>query len=193
MKYILTCIIVFFLSDIYGQGVVNSINEYEKVKEKVVDRLIQYEHVDDDYIKIDDDFYENYLYQYKEFQLEKEYLELYYHSIPDIITSNFYMVLKAIYKYDVYCYSYYLIDIGNKNAQPFELAALYEYPDGEKQVKSTFLNDSTIRKIEVINSMGDYNKDNDSYDLIVDSITSSYRLRKENIFLLKKDSVRTIK
>ncbi len=122
-----------------------------------------------------------------------EYLELYYHSIPDINSSNSYMVLKAIYKYDVYWYSYYLIDIGNTSIQPFELAASYEYPGGLRQIKSTFFKDTILRKIEIKESLGDFNSDKDSYDLIVDSITIFYGLRKENIFLLKKDSIRTIK
>ncbi len=200
MKQILFYLIFiyFSLSDLFGQNLnqttITGENEYERLKTKITDRLKNYYYTDDsDYIKIDKYFYEKHLSSIEEFQLSDDYLELFYHSIPDIKTINSYLVLKAIFKYDLYSYSYYLIDIDHINRKPFELAGLYEYPDGLKRIKSSFINDSTIQKIEIGECLGDYNEKNKDYETIVDSITFVYRIKKEDILLIAKDSIRTIK
>ena len=143
--------------------------------------------------QITDDFFNKYLKDIKEFKTRDEYVDLYYHSVPDIKTDKCFIVIKSVYKYDQYSYSYKLVDVGQNSKVIFELAALEDYPDGQRRIKSVFLDDNNLRKTKVTEYLGDYDDKTDKYDIITDSLTLVYRLQSNAFVLTKRDSIRTIK
>ena len=142
---------------------------------------------------ITDDFFNKYLLDIKEFKKRNEYVDLYYHSIPDIKTEKCLVIIKSKFKYDQDSYTYHLVDIGLKSKIIFELAALEEYPDGQRRIKSIFLNDMSLRKTKVTEYLGDYDDKVDKYEIITDSLTLTYRFQDNEFVLTKSDSIRTIK
>ena len=142
---------------------------------------------------ITDDFFNKYLLDIKEFKKRNEYVDLYYHSIPDIQTEKCLVIIKSKFKYDQDSYSYHLVDIGLKSKIIFELAALEEYPDGQRRIKSIFLDDMSLRKTKVTEYLGDYDDKVNKYEIITDSLTLTYRFHDNEFVLTKSDSIRTIK
>ena len=142
---------------------------------------------------ITDDFFNKYLLDIKEFKKRNEYVDLYYHSIPDIKTEKCLVIIKSKFKYDQDSYSYHLVDIGLKSKIIFELAALEEYPDGQRRIKSIFLDDMSLRKTKVTEYLGDYDDKVNKYEIITDSLTLTYRFHDNEFVLTKSDSIRTIK
>jgi hypothetical protein len=142
---------------------------------------------------ITDDFYNKYLLDIKEFKKRNEYVDLYYHSIPDIKTERCLVIIKSKFKYDQDSYTYHLVDIGLQSKIIFELAALEEYPDGQKRIKSIFLDDMSLRKTKVTEYLGDYDDKVDKYEIITDSLILTYRFQDNEFVLTKSDSIRTIK
>ncbi|MGC3945544.1 MAG: hypothetical protein QM762_13675 [Chryseolinea sp.] len=154
---------------------------WDKDPEKSNDRLIT------------DDFFNKYLKDIKEFRTRNEYVDLYYHSVPNILTDKCLVIIKSVFKYDQYSYSYKLVDLGLKPKVIFELAALEDYPDGQRRIKSIFLDDDSVRKTRVTEYLGDLDDKTDKYEVITDSLTLTYRLRDKEFVLTRSDSVRTIK
>jgi hypothetical protein len=142
---------------------------------------------------ITDDFFNKYLKDIKEFKTRDEYVDLYYHSVPDIKTDKCFVIIKSVFKYDQYSYSYKLVDVGQKPKVVFELAALEDYPDGQRRIKSIFLDDNTLRKTKVTEYLGDHDDKTDKYEIITDSLTLTYGLQDNEFVLTKTDSIRTIK
>jgi hypothetical protein len=142
---------------------------------------------------ITDDFYNKYLKDIKEFKTRDEYVDLYYHSLPDINTEECFVIIKSVFKYDQYSYSYKLVDLRQGSKAIFELAALEDYPDGQKRVSSTFLNDNSLRKTKVTESLGEHDQKSDTYEIVTDSVTLTYQLQGNEFILTKTDSIRTIK
>jgi hypothetical protein len=142
---------------------------------------------------ITDDFFNNYLKDIKEFKTRDEYVDLYYHSVPDIKTDKCFVIIKCVFKYDQYSYSYKLVDLGQKPKVIFELAALEDYPDGQRRIKSIFLDDNNLSKTKVTEYLGDLDDKTNKYEIITDSLTLTYRLRDNEFILTKSDSIRTIK
>lgn len=142
---------------------------------------------------ITDDFYNKYLKEIKEFKTRDQYVDLYFHSIPDIKTGECFVIIKSVFKYDLYSYSYKLVDLGQKPKVIFELAALEDYPDGQIRVNSIFLNDNSLRKTKVTESLGEHDSKSNSYEIVADSVTLTYRLEGSDFVLTKTDSIRTIK
>lgn len=142
---------------------------------------------------ITDDFFNKYLKDIKEFKTRNEYVDLYYHSVPDILTEECLVIIKSVFKYDQYSYSYRLVDIGKNPKVIFELAGLDEYPDGQTRIKSIFLDDKSLRKTKVKEFLGDYDDKADKYEVITDSLTLTYSLKDNEFVLTKSDSIRTIK
>ena len=142
---------------------------------------------------ITDDFYNKHLKDIKEFKTRNEYVDLYYHSVPDIKTENCLVIIKSVFKYDLDSYSYKLVDLGQKPKVIFELAALEDYPDGQKRIKSIFLNDNSLRMTKVTEYLGDHDDKTNKYEIITDSLTLTYRLQDSEFVLTKSDSIRTIK
>ena len=142
---------------------------------------------------ITDDFFNKYLLDIKEFKKRNEYVDLYYHSIPDIKTEKCLVIIKSKFKYDQDSYSYHLVDIGLKSKIIFKLAALEEYPDGQRRIKSIFLDDMSLRKTKVTEYLGDYDDKMNKYEIITDSLTLTYRFQDNEFVLTKSDSIRTIK
>lgn len=142
---------------------------------------------------ITDDFFNKYLKDINEFKTRDEYVDLYYHSIPDIKTDKCFIIIKSVFKYDQYSYSYKLVDLGKESKVYFELAALEDYPDGQRRIKSVFLDDNSLRKTKVTEYLGDYDDKTDKYEIITDSITLTYRLKNNEFVLTKSDSIRTTK
>lgn len=154
---------------------------WDKDQEKITGKLIT------------GDFFNKYLKDIKEFKTGNEYVDLYYHSVPDIQTEKCLVIIKSVFKYGLYSYSYKLVDLGQKPKVVFELAALEDYPDGQKRVESIFLDDNTLRKTKVTEYLGDHNNKTDKYEIITDSLTLTYRLHNNEFVLTKTDSVRFIK
>ena len=142
---------------------------------------------------IADDFFNKYLKDIREFKTKNEYMDLYYHSIPDIQTEKCLVIIKSVFKYDQDSYSYQLVDIGEEPKVLFELAALENYPDGQRRIKSIFLDDKTLRTTKVTESLGDYDDESDKYEMITDSLNLTYKFRDNSFLLTKRDSIRTTK
>jgi hypothetical protein len=142
---------------------------------------------------ITDEFFNKYLKDINEFKTRNEYVDLYYHSVPDIKTDKCFVIIKSVFKYDQYSYSYELVDLGQKPKVIFELAALEDYPDGQRRIKSIFLDDNSIRKTRVTEYLGDLDDKTNKYEIITDSLTLTYGLQENEFVLTKRDSVRTIK
>ncbi|MBX2969991.1 MAG: hypothetical protein KF803_11520 [Cyclobacteriaceae bacterium] len=158
----------------------------KKIKEITVDK-------DGNEKLITDDFYNRYLKDIKEFKTRDEYVDLYYHSVPDIQTERCLVIIKSVFKYDLYSYSYKLVDLGPEPKVIFELAALEDYPDGQVRIKSIFADDKVLTKTKMTEQIGDQDKETDKYEIITDSVTFTYRLQDNEFVLTKRDSVRTIK
>jgi len=142
---------------------------------------------------ITDDFFNKYLKDIKEFKTRDEYVDLYYHSVPDIKTDKCLVIIKSVFKYDQYSYSYKLVDLGQKPKVVFELAALEDYPDGQRRIKSIFLDDKSLRKTKVTEYLGDHDDKTGKDEIITDSLTLTYGLQDSEFVLTKTDSIRTIK
>lgn len=139
------------------------------------------------------DFFNKYLKDIREFKTKNEHMDLYYHSIPDIQTEKCLVIIKSVFKYDQYSYSYQLVNIGEQPKVLFELAALENYPDGQRRVKSIFLDDKTLRTTKVTEFLGDYDDELDKYEMITDSLNLTYKFQDNSFLLTKKDSIRTTK
>jgi len=142
---------------------------------------------------ISDDFFNKYLKDVKEFKTKNEYLDLYYHSTPDIQSEKCYVIIKAVFKLDEYSYNYYLVDIGQKSKVIFELAALEDYPDGQRRITSKFQDDEYLIKTKVTDYIGDHDDKTDKYEIITDSLILTYKLQNNEFLLVERDSTRTIK
>jgi len=142
---------------------------------------------------VTDDFFNKYLRNIKEFKTRNEYIDFYYHSIPDIQTDKCLVIIKSVFKFDQYSYSYNLVDMGQRPRVIFELAALENYPDGQRRIKSIFLNNKNLRQTKVTEYLGDYDDKADKYEVITDSLTLYFRIENNDFILTKRDSIRSSK
>jgi hypothetical protein len=142
---------------------------------------------------ITDDFYNKHLKDIKEFKTRNEYVDLYYHSVPDIQTEKCLVIIKSVFKYNHYSYSYKLVDLGQEPKVIFELAALEDYPDGQIRIKSKFVDENVLTKTKVTEQLGDQIGETDKYEIITDSLTLTFQFKDSEFVLTKRDSVRTIK
>jgi hypothetical protein len=151
--------------------------EFEKKKEKLVTG----------------DFYAKYLEGMDEFTKEDRFSYLYFHSVPDIQTSNCWVIIDRVVQITgIPSHTYYLVDLMNKQVLE-EVASFEDYPDGKKRMKSIFLDDTTLKKIKVMEYLGDYDQQTGKSEIVTDSIVSLYKFNSEsNQFILtKQDSIRS--
>jgi len=83
--------------------------------------------------------------------------------------------------------------MGQRPRVIFELAALENYPDGQRRIKSIFLNNKNLRQTKVTEYLGDYDDKADKYEVITDSLTLYFRIENNDFILTKRDSIRSSK
>ncbi len=142
---------------------------------------------------VTDDVYDTYLRKISEFSTRNQYVDHYFHSVPDIATEKCLVVIKSVGKHDLYSYSYKLVELGSDPKVLLEVALCEDYPDGRKRISSIFLDDHSLRKTKVTESIGEYDKKSDSYQTVVDSVVFTFRLQRDAFILINSDSVRMIK
>ncbi len=144
-------------------------------------------------ILISDDFYTKFLSGIKEFENRNEYIDIYYHSLPNIQTEKCWVIIKVVYKYDQYSYSYKLLEIGEKPRIIFELASIENFPGGQIRVKSKFKNEMFLVKTKVIEEVNENIQLFNGYEIVTDSIIFTYQIQENGFELINRDSVRIIK
>jgi hypothetical protein len=150
--------------------------EFEKKEEKLVT----------------DDFYAKYLEGVDEFTNEDRFSYLYFHSVPDLETMNCWVVIdRVVNTTGIPSHTYYLVDLMNKQVLE-EVALFVDYPDGKERMKSIFLDDTSLKKIKVLEYLGDYDQQTGKNEIVTDSIVLLYKFNSEsNQFVLtKRDSIR---
>lgn len=122
-------------------------------------------------------------------------IEIYFYSFTTLAECS--VVLLSVDQADDISYQMYLINLDNEGRMKGNLllSQYISYPDGEEFTRSIFDGKSNdLLQITLKSSIGDYNKDENKYSTIVDSVSSKYEVDKSGFLtLIEKDSIRAIK